>query len=91
VSDIHLNAAIADQMRQGSWPAYLRVEASVVKKPEWVETRQATTGGGLKVIPALEAGRKPPEQPADEPAKEKSDEAAEAAERRPKRPAEPGA
>ena len=67
VTDIHLTEVINDQMRQGRWPGYLRVEAQVVGKPETVPTPIDMTTGFLKIVPrdtkAKPAPAKQPAQP----------------------------
>lgn len=64
VSDIHLSEAIEDQIRQGRWPSYLRVEAQVVEKPDAVEVPLDVTTGFLKIVPHdLKAKPAPAKQP----------------------------
>ncbi len=67
VTDIHLSEAINDQLRQGRWPSYLRVEAQVVGKPETVPIPLDATTGFLKIVPrdtkAKPAPAKQPAQP----------------------------
>ncbi len=67
VTDIHLSEAINDQLRQGRWPSYLRVEAQVVGKPETVPIPLDATTGFLKIVPrdtkAKPAPAKQPTQP----------------------------
>ncbi len=50
VTDIHLSEVINDQLRQGRWPGYLRVEAQVVGKPETVSVPLDMTTGFLKIV-----------------------------------------
>lgn len=67
VTDIHLSEAIEDQLRQGRWPSYLRVEAQVVGKPETVPVPLDVTTGFLKIVArdtnAKSAPAKQPAQP----------------------------
>jgi hypothetical protein len=64
VNDIHLSEVVEDQMRQGRWPAYLRVEAQVVEKPDRVQVPLDVTTGFLKIVPHdMEAKPAPAKQP----------------------------
>lgn len=66
VTDIHLSEIVEDQMRQGLWPAYLRVEALVVEKPESVQVPLDVTSGFLKIVPR-DSDPKPEPKPARQP------------------------
>jgi hypothetical protein len=57
--DIALNEAVVDRMRQGLWPAYLRVEAHIVGKPDWVDATKPGTTDFLKIYPRATAPAQP--------------------------------
>jgi len=62
--DIALSDTVVDQMRQGAWPGYLRVEARIVEKPDWVEAPKPDASNFLKIYPRDAAPAQAGEDPA---------------------------
>jgi hypothetical protein len=51
VTDIGISHIIEDQYRQNRWPAYLRVEAMLMEKPEGMAAPMPRTSNFLKIVP----------------------------------------